>query len=330
MNTKRVIAKNKLFKFKDWLTIPDTARHLSNVFDEKVKEADVLRLALDQHLKLSVILVNDTAARRGKVFKIKNHDISLTELFSELFPDQEKKIPSMKGWVIDDELEILIDNTVINISGMYELPMIGNERLDVEQAYQNLTGGPDVTRKGRNGPLVKGQDGFIYELQDDLDQNEYHDGSWSQLAKLKKDIENNKIDEEKASKILSKYRKDREEFLKQVEENPSEGYFPAGSLPPDAVFVIRTQELIDFQNRILHQEPTKMKNLDHRSEKTYLHIIGAFLEITIGNFQYKKFKKEASLREFMAEKYTGFRGMSFRNLAAVFSKAKKAIRGELD
>jgi hypothetical protein len=48
----------KLLKLKEWLTVPDAARHLSILFGEAVSEADVLRLALDGHLTLSVYFVN--------------------------------------------------------------------------------------------------------------------------------------------------------------------------------------------------------------------------------------------------------------------------------
>lgn len=58
---------SKLFKLKEWLTVPDAARHLSIAFGEEVSEPDVLRLALDGHLKLSVNFVNHARARRGKV-----------------------------------------------------------------------------------------------------------------------------------------------------------------------------------------------------------------------------------------------------------------------
>ena len=40
------------------------------MFGEDVREADVLRLALDGHLKLSVRFVNHASARRGKVVPI--------------------------------------------------------------------------------------------------------------------------------------------------------------------------------------------------------------------------------------------------------------------
>ncbi|MDO9141855.1 MAG: hypothetical protein Q7U38_16165, partial [Methylobacter sp.] len=58
---------SKLLKFKEWLTVSEAAKHLSAICDEEVSEADVLRLALDGHLKLSVNFVNHTSAKQGNV-----------------------------------------------------------------------------------------------------------------------------------------------------------------------------------------------------------------------------------------------------------------------
>jgi hypothetical protein len=44
----------KLAKLKEWFAVPDAARYLSARLDETVNDSDVLRLALDGHLKLSV------------------------------------------------------------------------------------------------------------------------------------------------------------------------------------------------------------------------------------------------------------------------------------
>ncbi len=47
---------SKLFNLKEWLTVADAARHLTIVCGEDVTEADVLRLALDERLRLSIRL----------------------------------------------------------------------------------------------------------------------------------------------------------------------------------------------------------------------------------------------------------------------------------
>ena len=57
---------SKLFKLREWLTIPEAAKRMSISFGEEVTEADVFRLALDGHLRLSVNFVNHAKARCGK------------------------------------------------------------------------------------------------------------------------------------------------------------------------------------------------------------------------------------------------------------------------
>jgi hypothetical protein len=61
---------SKLFKLKEWLTLPDAAKHLTGVCGEEVTEADILRLALDGHLKLSVNFINSAHALPAQVVKL--------------------------------------------------------------------------------------------------------------------------------------------------------------------------------------------------------------------------------------------------------------------
>ena len=58
---------SRLFNLKEWLTVEEAANRLSTVFKEDVSDADVLRLALDGHIKLSVNFVNHATAKLGKV-----------------------------------------------------------------------------------------------------------------------------------------------------------------------------------------------------------------------------------------------------------------------
>lgn len=66
---------SKLFKLKKWLTLNEAARHLSGICGEEVTVADILRLALDKHLRLSVNFVNHTSARPGTVVQTNLHEI---------------------------------------------------------------------------------------------------------------------------------------------------------------------------------------------------------------------------------------------------------------
>ncbi len=55
-NLKQKPLISKLLKVREWFTVPETAKHLSMMFGEEITEADILRLALDGKLKLSVYL----------------------------------------------------------------------------------------------------------------------------------------------------------------------------------------------------------------------------------------------------------------------------------
>ncbi len=100
--------RSKLVKLKQWLTVSEAAEYLALVFDEDVTESDVYQLALDGNLKLSVRFVNGAFVR-----------------------------PENSGPTEAEEERV-------HLEGVWDLPMSGAEKLDVERAYQELIGGPDV------------------------------------------------------------------------------------------------------------------------------------------------------------------------------------------
>ena len=332
MGKKQIQTTSKLFKLKDWLTVPDAARSLTGLLEEEVSETDVLRLTLDGHLKLSVDFVNGATARCGKVVPYEDAEWYPPGYFAKMYPEKEKNElpPVMKDLVIDGERVLKLDKNIVHIRGIYDLPMFGAERLDVEHAYQNLTGGPEVTLTVLEGAFVEGQDGLMYQLQErnDIDLNGFF---LAELEEIKNQIVNNEIDAKKANELLTQNKKNREMFVnRQKKKKPSDKYYPASALPHDSVLVVRAQALIDFQERLSQQESAKVKQLEPRSERTYLNIIGALLEVVTGNYKDENFSSEAKLREFIAEKFDGFRGVSSRTLAEKFALAKTALSGEMD
>jgi hypothetical protein len=193
---KKASTKSKLLNLRKWLTIPEAAKHLSILFKEEVCEADVLRLALDKHLMLSVDFVNHTYARCGKI--VSEEDTIWEEfpmspehekIIRESSPEEAKLLDEAKGKFvsymksinIDDKRFINLDENVTTIEGVWDLSMVGNERLDLEHKFQMLTGGPEITLQGLDGTFVERGDGTICQLQERFDRNEYQKGS---LAKL--------------------------------------------------------------------------------------------------------------------------------------------------
>jgi hypothetical protein len=67
----------KLFGLKEWLTLEDAAKHLTLILDEEVTVPDVLRLALDSRLTLSVWFVNPTRAKEGRLVPLSECGVQL-------------------------------------------------------------------------------------------------------------------------------------------------------------------------------------------------------------------------------------------------------------
>lgn len=268
---------SKLFKLKEWLTVVEAARHLSIVLGEEVTEIDVLRLALDGHLRLSVNFVNHAEARCGKV-------IPLSEAKTTTVPDIFRKGQEPHDIVLtlklNDRDYLDLDEKIVTLQGVWDLPLIGNEQLDVEHKYQNLNDGQAVTLQGLDGAFVKDQDGQLCQLQEDYDDNEYQAGSSAQLVMLKQHIARDNIEPSKAQELLDQHKENRKKFLEEKKAkkdlgNDSENYYPAGGLPQDSVLVVRTDALREFEQSINGAPAGMDKPMTTTERNTLLTIIAA-------------------------------------------------------
>jgi hypothetical protein len=157
----------KLFNLKQWLTVPDAARHLSILFGEDVSEADVLRLALDGHLTLSVYFVNHTSARCGPIVSRQDAKRHTVPAFDN-FPETE----IIEGVEVGDQVIECLP-LIFQLQDVWDLKMQGAERIDVEHRYQFLTGGPPVDLYSLAGPIVCREDGAHCQLQLHFSDNEF-------------------------------------------------------------------------------------------------------------------------------------------------------------
>lgn len=168
---------SKLFNLKEWLTVAEAAQYLTIIFGEDVTEVDVLRLALDGHLKLSVNFVNHAVARSAKWIPLSQY-MELMELFRAL--GQTPKNP---------ERPVLIyGERVVPIKGIWDLAMMGAEMLDVEHKYQLMTGGAPVTLVNIDGTFVVSYDGQMYQLQTHYDDNPYCNSEEQKESRKKKPL----------------------------------------------------------------------------------------------------------------------------------------------
>jgi hypothetical protein len=153
----------KLLHLKQWLTVEETARHLAILFREDVTEADVLRLALDGHLTLSVNFVNRACGRCGPVLPTESHIKIGPKGASET-----EWLISVEEFANGDNKAFDYDEQPVAISGVWDLTMLGAERFDVEHRYQQLTGGPAVTLNCLEGPILRRDDGTYCQVMTDF------------------------------------------------------------------------------------------------------------------------------------------------------------------
>ena len=198
----------KLFNLKKWLTVEAAARHLAIVFGEEVTQADVLRLALDGKLKLSINFVNGALARRGEAISFDEACEKMPRLrpICALSQEEYKKFEEQQDALEEELIELEIkekgfwsrtvrDDVVLlwdkidaldfskyisqRIDGIWDLSMYGKERSHIEHIFQRLSSGVDVVHRGMDGVIVIGDDGSVYQLLDcykDFPVEDYFDG----------------------------------------------------------------------------------------------------------------------------------------------------------
>lgn len=299
----------KLFNFKKWLTLSESAKRLTSIFEEDVSEADVLRLGLDGHLILSVNFINNTKARLGKIVDLfdtkwtisrKAEGLSSNERprftlkdFDEIPKDAAEKIQLipiaeqenydvfMTSLILDLDMKkfINLDDNVVSINGIWDLPMIGAELLHIEDLYQKDTGGPKVKFTKNQGLFLKRGSDEICLLQevvysdDELVDFEAILNLWalktptSRMSNLVTKQEF--TDETKHTEFSMNQNKD---------QNLKDCYNQTGRMSDDDfVVVIRSDELINFEQRVREDEQLHEKPLESKERNTLLTLISAIL-----------------------------------------------------
>ena len=208
---------SSLLRLKEWMTVDEAAEHLTSALDESVQEKDIYRLALDKHLGLSVDFVNHAQARVGTI--VGPDEIEWDEMPKDLLPaiiteDDETTIKVMKSLCIGENQYVNFGKEVISINGIWDLMMLGGERLDIEHIYQNITGGPAVTLNNLGGTLVQ-RDGKVANVMESLDDNEFHLGSRAQESDMEANIAQKNVPYEKAEEMRRKFKQEKDAYLEK-------------------------------------------------------------------------------------------------------------------
>ncbi len=212
---------SKLLKFKEWLNLEEAGRYLTALCGEPIDEADILRLALDGHLILSVRFVNHASARVGPVVPIEEAKYQVVDplILPGLNPPAGSSMVLFDGLQLDRKRVAELSKEVISINEVWDLSMLGADRLDVERRYQLLTRGPAVELISLEGTIVYRNELFA-QIQEHFEDNEYNDPKNLVLPR-----------------------------------NHPSNWYPAGALPHGSVFVLKTQALEDLRRRLTESDP---------------------------------------------------------------------------
>lgn len=152
---------NKLSRIKKWLTLAETAKCLADMLNEPVTEADVLRLAMDRSLRLSVFFTNVVPARSSILARLDDaqsrpefHDANRTSYF--LDPDE----------LLGDAADIaLMSEHVSNIDGLWDFPFVLGQGREIRKKYNSLSNDKTVIGSKDNCVFLYGADkGGLYQL----------------------------------------------------------------------------------------------------------------------------------------------------------------------
>ena len=284
----------KLLKLRQWLTLSEGAQSLSMLVREEVTAADLLRLAIDRQLTLSVHFVNGMTLRQWVAVDMES--VTWTEVPS---PDGKEVVRYPDGGTIgflEDGSTVQLMGPVFHFQpGLVDLPMIGSEATEVEREYQRMTGGPPHTVQSWAGITVRTSGGHLFDVHARKGDSE--------------DCETN----------------GRNPTFSEPQE-----FLPASSLPEDAVFVVRTESLTTLQAKLAAAEDKShgaSEPMAPRAETTYLCIIGALLEL-VRTPRPDRDSEAAVIRELIGS-FNHLPGIAKSTLERKFADAKRQMNAIL-
>lgn len=224
---------NKLSKLKKTLTLNEAVSSISKAIEEEISISDLYQLALDGDLKMSVYFVNQAYAIKGK-YSLQN--------------------------------DLVLESHVEPILGVWDLTMKGQEALEVEQSYETITSGENVTALSSNGTLLH-QGEVICQLYKYFDRHTVFNPKYNESEERKKAIAEEPMRALENSPLIINplIRKS----MSGLEFIPSRGFSHEGG-----VLVIRTNEVTRFIQS-MEATPQEVKPLVSNERNSLLVLIAA-------------------------------------------------------
>ncbi len=303
---------SKIYKLKKWLSLEDTAKRLSIEFGEEISIGDVLQLAIDQHLKISVDFPHDW---HGKICDI-TEDEEKASTFEEVTGIENELVRIYEYEKCSETEYIKVLPEVYDFkAGIYEVKMIGNSKLDVEfllkkELYSTAT---DVICL--SGFYVVTKEGEIVERQSYFQHKpKIRDEFKSILFKTltEKSI---LISEEQFNDVINS-------IEKRIDPKISNFYYPCPGIVEieGANFVIQTKHLDEFLAS-LDDEPVSL-NLDNS-----LYLLGEVINAV--KSKNKKWTQSAIIDEILTQRQEKqISGLEQRKIEEYFSTANRLFKAK--
>jgi len=186
---------SRLLALKEWITLEEGAGYISALFIETVTISDLYRFALAGHLTLSVNFVNHGRANLGKKVLIREAGFTISaslnqDVVGNYLPITVDALPEFDAWLAANEEGkkalsasepkaktillkgeqisatecVVLDDTPAVIEGIWDLTMVGAERIDIEHYLQSALAGPEVAVLNLGGVLLSRPDGTYARL----------------------------------------------------------------------------------------------------------------------------------------------------------------------
>jgi hypothetical protein len=175
---------SKLWSLKRWLPLAQAAQHIATLTDDlEVNVADILQLALEGEIKLSVVFTNGVLARFCTTVD------PTTVKFSDVPSiDGQRTIRIFDGGTIfhapqGDVFQANGEVGWLEVGEPYDLVMLGGERADVQRHFWRLSGSTMEDTTNFHGTFVEHRLGHVYyQLMDKLTDTYYPLGNLPENA----------------------------------------------------------------------------------------------------------------------------------------------------
>lgn len=266
----------KKFSIQSRVVTPEEAApYVSEITGRQVTDKTLLRHALDGELPLSVLLAGPTKVRPGCL----SHDDAGYHAFMESLANGEAAlfsslprqpaldecvvIPGSRGAFADSRFAVttdhadessgsvvMLDCNVAEVSGVVDLPLIGDERDHVADICFGRRSGAD--RHFVHGTYIRTDCGATCQLQEPFDALEYKTRRQRRAEEFKRYVIENRLQWDEEEELRQRFEAHEQAHARKLASDPLRRlYMPASRLPAGTAIVFRREALEAFASTLI-------------------------------------------------------------------------------